>query len=352
MAGIDALAMGSRRHFMSATAPAALAALASACAAPREGLVQPRGAMARVFDDGAALPGLRSLLLWQGGALLGERYYAGVTPTSLQALNSVTKSVSAMLVGQALQRGQLIGLDQPLSGLLPEVFLRYPDSPARHLTLGRILSGHSGMAYDFSTQFWALQGAVDPIEHVLGLPVLTESAPRWSYNDAAISLIAPILQRACGADLAALAQRELFAPLGIEHFSWRRDRLGQPTSYAGLALRPRDVQKLAGVMLDAGQFQGRQVLPASWVAQSVQPRGPASWRIGSIADIGYGQLWFTGRIGARRVAWAWGYGGQLALLVPETRVAVVSTATSPPPQVLRPQTDAIMGLIERLVDLG
>ncbi len=64
---------------------------------------------------------------------------------------------------------------------------------------------------------------------------------------------------------------------------------------------------------------------------------------------GYGLLWFTGRLHGQRVAWAWGYGGQFALLVPELKLAVATAATSPQPSALRQQTDAVMSLVGKMV---
>jgi CubicO group peptidase (beta-lactamase class C family) len=68
-----------------------------------------------------------------------------------------------------------------------------------------------------------------------------------------------------------------------------------------------------------------------------------------VTEVGYGLLWFTGSLHGQRVAWAWGYGGQFALLAPELGLAVATAATSPPPSALREQTDAIMALVGRLV---
>jgi len=51
----------------------------------------------------------------------------------------------------------------------------------------------------------------------------------------------------------------------------------------------------------------------------------------------------------QRVAWAWGYGGQFALLAPELELVVASAATSPPPSALRAQTDGVMSLVGRLL---
>ena len=102
-------------------------------------------------------------------------------------------------------------------------------------------------------------------------------------------------------------------------------------------------------MLQGGRWQGTQVLPESWVRESLTPQGPATWRAGPVVEVGYGLLWFTGRLQGHRVAWAWGYGGQSALLAPELKLAVATAATSPPPSALKEQTDGVMNLVGRMV---
>jgi CubicO group peptidase (beta-lactamase class C family) len=106
---------------------------------------------------------------------------------------------------------------------------------------------------------------------------------------------------------------------------------------------------LAALMIDGGRWRGATVLPEAWVAQSLTPNGPSTWRPAPVEDVGYGLLWFTGRLHGRRVAWAWGYGGQFALLAPELKLAVATAATSPPPPAMRVQTDAVMALVGRMV---
>jgi len=187
------------------------------------------------------------------------------------------------------------------------------------------------------------------VRHALTRPAEPVAPPGWSYNDAMVALVAPILARVQGADLATLAARQLFAPLGIERFDWQRDRDGQPLAPGGLALRPRDLLKLAALMADGGRWGGTPVLPAAWVAESLAPKGPATWRARPLEDVGYGFLWFTGRLHGQRVAWAWGYGAQLALLAPDLKLVVATSATSPAPAALAPQNDAGMTLVGRLV---
>ncbi len=307
------------------------------------------GAVADTLTAGEALPGLRALVVARRGVLMAERYYAGATAQNLQPINSATKSVCSMLVGLALRDGRVKSLDDTVAQLIPDAIAEVPESPAASVTLRQILSGRSGLAFD-PMLFGQLAAAKPLVRYALSRPVVPVPPPGWSYNDALVSLIAPILERAQGADLAVLAARQLFDQLGIERFEWRRDRDGNPLAPGGLALRTRDLLKVATLMIEGGRWRGTQVLPESWVTESLTPQGPATWRAGLIADVGYGLLWFTGRLHGQRVAWAWGYGGQFSLLAPELKLAVATAATSPSPSALREQTDAVMTLVGRMVE--
>lgn len=309
------------------------------------------GVVAEVLKAGEALPGLRALLVASRGVLVAERYYSSGTAENLQPINSATKSVCSMLVGLALRDGRLKSLDDTVAQLLPEAIAEVPDSPAGSVTLRQILSGRSGLAFD-PMLFGQLAAAKPLVRYALSRPAVPVGSPGWSYNDAMVSLIAPILERVQGADLSVLAARQLFDLLGIERFEWRRDRDGNPLAPAGLALRTRDLLKVAALMIEGGRWRGIQVLPESWVTESLTPQGPATWRAGPVSDVGYGLLWFTGRLHGQRVAWAWGYGGQFSLLAPELKLAVATAATSPPPASLREQTDAVMTLVGRMVEVA
>jgi CubicO group peptidase (beta-lactamase class C family) len=83
--------------------------------------------------------------------------------------------------------------------------------------------------------------------------------------------MAPILARAQGADLSTLAARQLFDPMGIDRFEWRRDRDGNPLAPARLVMRTRDLLKLAGPMIANGNWRTTQPLPASWVKETALP---------------------------------------------------------------------------------
>lgn len=299
-----------------------------------------------------AVPALRAIVVVRNGVLLGESYYAGASANDLLAINSSTKSVCSMLVGQALQQGKIQSVLQTVAELLPEAASKIPDSPAAKVTLSQILTGTTGLAYDWRTQMGPLFSAPDPTAYVLGLKGDGTEPGTWSYNDAAVSLLTPILERAHGMPVAEVAKRDLFAPLGIERFMWRHDKSGHATAYMGLSLRTRDLAKLAWTMADGGRWEGVQAVPADWVADSTRRHGPAQWRNPPVSDTGYGYLWFTGMLDGREVAWGWGYGGQFALLVPSLRLVVATAATSPAPQGVSAQTATVARLVQQVVALA
>jgi len=287
----------------------------------------PSSVMDAVLEQGSATPGLTSLVVIRHGVLIGERYYRGASAPQLLPVRSVTKSIASMVVGLAVERGSIRSVHEPLSRLLPEALARVPDSPLANLTLEQILQGRTGLPQGFENA--AVIESPDPVALALGMRPVQAASSGWTYNDAAVGLLSPILARAEGQDLAAIAARDLFRPLGIQRYAWRRDRQGRPLSYGGLALRSRDLAKIAWTMAEGGVWRGRPVVPRAWVDRSTTRQGPVTWQFASITNSGYGYLWFTGQMSGQPIAYGLGYGGQFALFAPGLRLAIASTATPP-----------------------
>jgi CubicO group peptidase (beta-lactamase class C family) len=310
-------------------------------------------ALEQILEAGNKIASLRSLIVVRNGVLIAERYYAGASASDLIAVQSVTKSVSSMLVGLAVQQGRISSLSQTLGDLLPELFAKASNSVARAVTLGQVLTGTTGIAYTERANSW-LASLPDPALFVAGPSGDAAAPPHWSYNDAAIALLAPVLVRAVGMPLEDYARRALFSPLGIETLAWDRDASGNPTTYAGLKLTPRDLAKIAWTMADAGRWSGRQVLAADWVKDSTRFHVPVaqSWRLGPMSDNGYGYLWFTGTLKGRPVAWAWGFGAQFAMIVPSLKLAIVTLGSHLNILDIRTLNIAVMHLVAQVEELA
>lgn len=309
-------------------------------------------ALQEVLDAAQAYPPMRSVLVVRNGILIGERYVGRTAAAALQGVNSATKSVASMLVGIALQQGRIRSVSATLAELLPDAATADVRPEVRDITLEQILTGTTGLAYDYRTQMASLADAADPIAFALGLPLDTRKPTPWVYNDAAVALLAPILVRAHGMRLEDVAQRDLLHPLGIDTVGIDRDKAGNAVTYRGLRLRARDFARIAWVMANDGRWSSQQIVPEAWVRESTRFHVPGAWTAGPVQQPGYGYLWFTGQLQGRPMAWAWGYGAQFALVVPSLRLAVTTTATNPRPADLVAQNNAVMTLVARIVALA
>lgn len=119
-----------------------------------------------------------------------------------------------------------------------------------------------------------------------------------------------ILSRASGRSLLELSRNHLFDPLGIGEVQWRQDPQGHDFGGAELFMTPRDMAAFGLMYLNGGYWNGKQIVPASWVQESTRNQMQ-----GVEADDGYGYWWWrdlTGDIGYRASGW----GGQHVLVLP------------------------------------
>ena len=305
-------------------AGAALLALALAIPA----VAEPEGArmMRRLQAAHAAgeLEGLHALVVLKDGEVFAEAFFPGGDeawgrplgrvehgPDTLHDLRSVTKSIVGLLYGLALSEGRVPPLDAPLVDAFPD----YPDlaqDPARRRILVRhALTMTLGLEWDESlpcsdprNSEIAMERAPDRLRYALDRPVLRPPGEAWTYSGGATALIGAALARGVGMEIDAYAKARLFDPLGIETWEWMRGDDGTPSAASGLRMSARGLAKLARMLLAQGRAaDGRQLIPAEWIAESFRPRvptGPAEF------DPGYGYFWWTAP--GESPPWAAGFG--------------------------------------------
>ncbi|WP_395709944.1 serine hydrolase domain-containing protein [Reyranella sp.] len=303
---------------------------------------------ARILNLATSLYTLRSLVVVRNGFLVEERYYAGSKASTLRNIASITKSISSILVGIALEQGKIRSLDQTIAELLPEAAARAPASAANGVTLAQLLTQTGGFPDDRQSDTRDLEPQVRDV------PLEPSVPPVWRYSSAAVSLIAPILAHAVGGSVEDFARASLFSPLGIGDYDydWRRDAAGNVRSDSGLRLRTRDLARLAWTMADGGRWRGRQVVPAQWVAERTRRHIALGWPLGPMTNVDYGYLWFTGTLHRRVATLAWGYGAQFALVVPSLNLVVIALTDAPGAKELAKQAAEVMGLAAQIVELA
>ncbi|WP_232375687.1 serine hydrolase domain-containing protein [Mesorhizobium comanense] len=296
------------------------------------------------FDELAKtgkLAGVHGVVALRGGRIAFERYMDGndmrwgqplenvaFGPETLHDVRSVTKSIVGLLYGIALARGQVPGLDEPVVAQFPQ----YPDlagDPQRkRLSIRHALTMTLGMEWNENAPYTdpanseiAMEQAPDRYRFILNRPILAEPGKRWIYSGGAVALLGKIIERGTGQSLPEFARGALFDPLGIKSMDWIRGQDGEASAASGLRLSPRSLARIGQMILQGGQWEGRPVVPKSWLEQSFQPT--------ALVDIGwpgmhYGCLWYLGEeaitdkagtYGERFVA-AFGNGGQRLFVFP------------------------------------
>lgn len=274
------------------------------------------GAFRRAGEVGS----LHSLLVSQDGQLVGERYFDGASASDVINVKSVSKSVMSALVGAAVGGGHLEGPNQLLAELLPEAYEGVDDPRKRWITVGNLLSNQAGLETTSFDNYGPWVSSGDWVRWALRQPVECPPGTCWEYSTGNFHLLSAALTRATGMSTREFARRELLGPLGIPARPWDRDPQGVYLGGNNMGFTPRELLRFGELYLAGGRWQGQQLVPASWVERSLQPRVRSSYNGNA-----YGYGWWSRRIAGERTWYAWGYGGQYLILVPRLGLAMVAT---------------------------
>lgn len=273
------------------------------------------------------------------GTLVYEDYFTGgieYGADTLHDLRSITKSVTALLVGIALDHGWLKSVDLPVFPFFPDDDdLRTPDKD--RITLADLLSMTSGLDWPESAVSYnnpanmerQVDAAPDPYRFVLARPLAAAPGTMWNYNSGGVELLGEVLRQVSGQPLDRFAKEALFDPLGIKESEWQRSENGTFGAAWGLWLRPRDLAKIGQLVLNRGTWNGKRIVSAAWIDTMTARHSPPGWLFNG-GETGYGYLWWRGRktIAGRDTDWVGGlgWGGQELFVLPRLDMVVAVTA--------------------------
>lgn len=254
--------------------------------------------------------------------------------TDLHTIQSATKSVMSLLVGIAIERGEIAGIGATLGALLPERGIA--DERVAGITLEQLLTMRSGFQWDESSSSYfdpsndstRMESSDDWAGFLLARPLAAEPGTVWVYNSGGSQLLSEIVSVATGQHLDRYARVHLFGPLGIRDYHWKTAPEGTADASAGLFLRPRDLAKIALLCARMGRWDGEQVVPSEWIERSVHPHVRDTAPDDPDSDVGYGYQWWIfddGRDGGPTIYGGWGWGGQFPLVAPQRDLIAVFT---------------------------
>jgi CubicO group peptidase (beta-lactamase class C family) len=268
-----------------------------------------------------------SVLVVRHGRVVLDAYVDPFRKDLRHELYSCTKSVLSMLVGIAIQEGKIAGVQAPVLDFFPGRTIAHLDGRKRDLRLEHLLTMSPGFEWaEKGVPHWAPRNSgtlmaysSDPVQFVLDTPVIAEPGTRFTYNSGGSQLLASILEQSTGMDLLAFARERLFGPLGITDVSWKVTHAGNHAGGGGLQMKPRDLARLGELYLKGGTWNGRRIVPQSWIRESVRPRIAAS------EDTWYGYHWWIPAGGSYA---ARGFGDQILWVLPDLQMVIVMTGGS------------------------
>ena len=286
-----------------------------------------------------------SILIARHGKLVYEHYFDGDAKT-LRDTRSATKSITAVLIGIAIDEKKLPGVNARMLALLPEHKrkLQNPDPRKENITVEDFLTMSSLLECDdwndasrgneekmYLVEDWA--------QFILDLPVRGHmkigehpEPPKYgrdfSYCTGGVFTLSEVIQKVTGMRTDRYAQQKLFGPLGINDSTWVYSPLDVPQTGGGLRVTSADLLKIPQLYLNGGRWNEKAIVSPEWVKASTTAHAMIS------DHQEYGYLWwlqsFTSAADGKSYPafYMTGNGGNKALAFPTLDMTVVITATN------------------------
>ena len=310
----------------SGEAPAARPAEQAQAAVRSRGLDAER--LGWTLQQASTLPRLRSLVVLRHGETLASQRFNGGPPLE-RAVNikSASKSVLSALVGVAIARGVLRGADQPVLSVLRADAPARPDPRLEQLTIAHLLSMQAGLERTSGPNYGRWVTSPNWVRFALSRPFVTDPGAQMLYSTGSTHILSALLTRASGRSTLELARDWLGEPLGVRIPPWPTDPQGVYFGGNDMLLSPPALARFGELYRLSGRIDGREVVPAAWIAESWRPRTVSPW---SGQQYGYG--WFLTEVRGHPVRFAWGYGGQMLYIVPDLELTVAMTSDAAAPR--------------------
>jgi len=279
-------------------------------------------------EDWIASRDLTSLLVLDDGRIVHESYHKGTSPDDLRISWSMAKSYLSVLFGILLEEGAISSIDAPVLRYAPQL----ADSAYDGATIRHILQMTSGVEFDEDYldydsdinrmgRVLALGGSMDGFASGLAVRAAQPGAT-WKYVSIDTHVLGMIIRGATGRDIPDLMSEKVITPLGLEADPYYlSDGNGVAFVLGGLNMRTRDYARFGLMVEQMGAYQGRQVVPAGWIAASTRASAPTD-----AGKMGYGYQWWVPAGAPEGVFMARGIYGQYIYIDQNRDVVIAVTA--------------------------
>ena len=249
--------------------------------------------------------------------------------TDLHTIQSVSKSVTSALIGIAIERGEINGLNEKIAQYFPNHSSQFMDPLKSKITIEDLLTMRAGIKWDESSHAYtnpmnnaaSMENSNNWIDYILSLPMEYKPGEKFVYNSGITVLLSHILHEASGMQANEYAEKYLFNKLGIQDYFWKKTPNNLTDAEGGLYLSTRDFAKIGMLYLNDGRWNGSPVITNEWVELTMSPDTDIEE-----SSRKYGYQWWLVPYENNQEQWMYsgsGYGGQYLLIVPEYQLVMV-----------------------------
>jgi len=255
--------------------------------------------------------------------------------TNLHTLQSVTKSITSVAFGIAVDEGLIKDVEQPIYHYFKSFKYDMSDPRKSEITIEDLLTMRTGIdwftdgGYDNDKHSTiVMENSNNWLQYILDRPMDKKPGTSYEYNDGSSVLLGKILSEATGIRTDEWAQKKLFTPIGIHNFKWKITPKGETDTEGGLYLSTYDLARVAYLFLREGQWKGKQIVSKEWVQKSVTAIVENINPTNAKGSPGYGYQWYSKGKGESLIYLGAGYGGQYIVVSPKFDIVMVFNSWS------------------------
>lgn len=274
-----------------------------------------------------------SLLIFKDNKLLVEEYFKFWTRNDPHQVESISKSITSLLVGSLITEGKLADVNTPIATLLPE-YAHLLTGKKSKITLANFLNMSAGLEWDEWSVPYTDPSNIrileaesdDSVAFTLQRSMTNKPGEHFSYSGGYVSVVGSVIAAVTTLPTAAdYAITSALEELCLKNSFWSKQKDGITNTAGGLRMRPIDMLKVGQLMLNEGMWQDKRVIDRQWILDSMDPAS-------NPYNDTYGYFWWHKEyeVGGKtyKAVLASGWGGQEIVIVKALNLVVVKTATN------------------------
>ena len=290
------------------------------------------------------------ILVIRNKYIVSEKYFNGYDANIAHNVKSVSKGFLSALAGIALQDGILESLNQKMLGFFPEYQKYAVDERKADITLRHLLMMRMGIENEYYN-YLELYYSSNWVKATIEFPLKYSPGTKFSYNTFQAHLFSAILTKTSGMNTLDYMKKNLLEPMNITVSRWDQDPQGYYFGGNDMYFFPRDLAVLGLLYLNEGRLNGKQIVPADWIRESLTDyTNNTSNKWWDLEKVNYGYWWWLGELNNYKTFFALGYAGQYIFVFPDLNLIVVTTANE---NVYAEQEDkqegAVLGIVSEYI---